>query len=78
MHMLVQLLTDDDGEPQPHPEYWHLVDPTQCAGDASLCTQEFFGPGESAVEFRVRASRRGGITCPLCVTKIKAIKAIQL
>lgn len=77
MNVLVKILVDDDGVEIDNP-VWHLVDPTNHQGNAPLCTAEFFGGGESAVIFEAKRVKRGGITCPQCIEKIKTIKAIKL
>lgn len=77
MNELVKIIRDDDGKLTEN-DSWHLVDPTNDQGPAALCTQEFFGFGESLVEFETKASSRGGVTCPLCLKKIRTMKAIKL
>ena len=79
MNDLVRLLTDDDGEPKDDAAVWHLVDPANDQGPAALCTQEFFGEGESSgVTFETKDAVRGGITCPLCLEKLRLYKAVRL
>lgn len=51
MNELVKILTDDDGEAKSDAHVWHLVDPTNNMGPSALCTQEFFGAGESMCQF---------------------------
>lgn len=77
MNILVKIIRDDDGEYVELP-VWHLVDPGCDLGSAALCTGEFFGGGESAVEFETKQVRRGGITCPDCLRKLRAYKAVKL
>lgn len=57
---------------------WHLVDPCNDGGDAALCTQEYFGIGESNCQFKTKQAKRGGVTCPDCLRKIKTYKAVLL
>lgn len=79
MSELVRIIVDDDGDPTDNPDVWHLVDPCNEQGPAALCTQEFFGPGESGLcEFETKTAKRGGITCPRCLEKIKTYKALKL
>ena len=78
MHKLVQLLTDEDGEPEEYPDRWHLVDGGNPQGESALCTSQFFGEGESPVEFKVKYVLRGGITCPECLRKLKIYKSVKL
>lgn len=77
MHRLVKIIKNDDGDPTGD-DNWHLVDPGNEQGDASLCTQEFFGLGESNAEFETKEVERGGITCPRCLRKVRDYKAIRL
>lgn len=77
MHTIVRLITDDDGEANPDAKLWHLVDPGMRNGEAALCTGEYFGEGEQAVGVQ-KTVKRGGITCPLCLDKLKDYKAIRL
>ena len=78
MHSLVQITHDDDGELKSDYHVWHLVDPGNSQGNAALCTQEFFGSGESACKFKAKVIARGGITCADCLRIIKIYKAIRL
>ena len=63
MNVLVRITHDDDGSPKRDPDMWHLVDPGNSQGNAALCTQEFFGGGESACKFQTKEVKKGGITC---------------
>lgn len=74
---LVKIIRDDDGTLTEN-DSWHLVDPTNRQGQAALCTQEFFGFGESLIEFETKQAKRGGITCERCLEKIRVLKAIRL
>ena len=78
MNKLVQLLTDEDGEPEDYPDRWHLVDPCNYQGDAALCTAQFFGVGESPVLFNKKTTTKGGLTCPECLKILKAYKSVKL
>lgn len=77
MNALVRITVDDDGH-QTKNNDWHLVDPGNEQGPAALCTQEFFGAGESDCEYEERVAARGGITCPDCLRKLKTYKAVRL
>lgn len=77
MNALVKIIRDDDGQVTKNDD-WHLVDPGNPQGPATTCTSEFFGPGESAVEYEVKNVKRGGITCPDCIRRVKAYKAVRL
>jgi hypothetical protein len=77
MNSLVMFFRDDDGELIDDP-VWHLIDPGNAQGEASFCTGEFFGGGESSVIFEVKMVKRGGITCPRCLDKLKIYKTVKL
>lgn len=77
MNVLVKITRDDDGVCIDNP-VWHLADPANDMGSAALCSGEFFGEGESAVEFELKTVKRGGITCDRCMRKIAIYKAIKL
>lgn len=75
---LVQILVDDDGNEPNHPEDWHLTDPCNWQGAATLCTGEFYGVGESVCVYKEKQVVRGGITCANCLKMIKKYKSIKL
>lgn len=77
MNRLVKIIRDDDGD-LTGDNSWHLVDPGNEQGQATLCTCEFFGAGESSVEFETKDAARGGITCPRCLDKLRTYKAVKL
>lgn len=77
MNTLVKITKDDDGTITEN-ESWHLVDPCNEQGRAALCTQEFFGFGESQCEFKTKTSLKGGITCPKCLEIIRTYKRVRL
>lgn len=74
---LVRITVDDDGRPTGN-DAWHLVDPGNSQGPAALCTQEFFGDGESDCEFECKIVKRGGITCSECIRILKIYKKVKL
>lgn len=77
MNHLVKILSSDDGEPrEPEYQYWHYV--WNQNGTQTFCQHEYFGFGESGCEYEEKSVKRGGITCPECLAKIKMIKAIKL
>ena len=78
MNFLVRIIHDDDGNLKPDHQDWHLVDPGNPQGNATLCTSEFFGSGESACTFKIKQAKRGGITCRVCLQKLKIYKAVKL
>jgi hypothetical protein len=77
MNSLVRIIRDDDGR-ETRNRAWHLVDPCNGQGPTALCTQEFFGEGESECEFETKVRRSGGITCGDCLRIIKTYKAVKL
>jgi hypothetical protein len=77
MNTIVKIIRDDEGA-LTKDEHWHLVDPANPQGNAALCTQEFFGPGESDVEYELKVKVRGGINCAKCIRIIKIYKAVRL
>lgn len=78
MNTLVRIITNDDGEPTGNPFDWHLTDPCNRQGAATLCTGEFYGIGESACTYEVKEVLRGGITCKLCNEFIRTYKSVKL
>lgn len=78
MNKLVRIIVDDDGFKKLDSKVWHLVDPVNEQGPAAFCTQEFFGAGESRVEYEEKTVPKGGITCPDCIRKLKQYKAVKL
>ena len=78
MNNLVKILSSDEGEPrEKHLQYWHYVD-CVCGDPCTLCEGEYFGLGQSGCEYKTKIVGKGGITCPLCLARIKGIKAIKL
>lgn len=75
-HFVVKLKTYDDGEPKQE-KVWCLV-VEQCGDPATFCTGEYFGEGQSGCEYVQKEVKRGGITCPSCLERIKMIKDIKL
>ena len=73
---LVKFFVDGDGEVIDKP-VWHLVD-CFLSDPAALCTGEYFGYGQSDTVYEEKTVKRGGITCRLCLEKIKAIKGVRL
>ena len=77
MPYLVKIFQDNDGEEVPVKyQVWHLV--YNFNGEQAFCSGEYFGYGESAVVFKTKFVKRGGITCEKCLQKVKEIKAIKL
>ncbi len=75
MNYLIRILVDDNGEKRFDPVWCLVVHDT---GNMAFCSGEFFGVGESGVVYEVKGCKRGGITCPKCLDKIKLIKAVKL
>lgn len=77
MNTVVKILTDDLGEKRDkHLHHWHYV--VYKGGPQTLCQGEYFGEGESGCEFVVKKVKRGGITCPDCLSEIKGYKSVKL
>ena len=77
MNYLVKILKDNNGEVRDKDQqFWHLV--VNYTGSQTFCEGEFFGYGESGCEFEEKSVKRGGITCPKCLKKIKEIKKVKL
>jgi len=70
---VVKIIRDEDGSKILYAKwcYVHVI----CGGNASFCTGQYFGIGESRCEY---ISKQGKITCPDCIEKIKEIKSIAL
>jgi len=78
MNDLVKILSSDDGyKIELKNQVWHYV-VTSCGGSATLCEGEYFGMGESGCEYEGKRVKRGGITCPKCISIIKDFKAIKI
>lgn len=78
MNTLVRIITNDDGDETNNPLDWHLQDPCNWQGAATLCTGEFYGIGESACTYEEKHVIRGGITCKQCLKAIKGYKSVKL
>lgn len=74
LNSVVKIKVNNDGEKQKYAK-WCLIDPCNYQGNATLCTSEFFGAGESACVYE---SKLGVITCPNCIEKIKRYQKIKL
>lgn len=75
-HVVVRFKTDPFGE-KARNSFWHLsVTPTDCA--QIFCSGEVYGSGVSEAEYIEKDVLRGGITCPECLSIIRAFKRIKL
>jgi hypothetical protein len=77
MNHVVRLTTNDDGAAVENP-VWCLVDPAVADAWRTLCGGEVFGDAEGPGIGETKCVRRGGITCPTCLLKIKQYKAVKL
>lgn len=77
MNHLVMLTVNDDGETIETP-VWCLIDPAVNDAQRTLCGGEVFGDAEGPADGVTKTTRRGGITCPACLRKIKEYKAVKL
>lgn len=57
--------------------FWHLV-VNECGSDMTFCEGQVFEFGDTSAVFETKSTNRGGITCPACLAKIRAIKAVKL
>ncbi len=75
MNELVMITVDEDGSEVESP----MVPCGLCQRRPRyVCDGQFFGEGQGCAEFKLKEVKRGGITCPHCLKKIKAIKAVRL
>lgn len=74
----VNLLTHDDGEAHPDAGLWHIIDPTNKQGAATLCSGEFFGYGESGCKYELRVLTPGTVTCQRCIDDIQTLKKLKI
>lgn len=78
MNTLARLYRNEDGDDVRHEEQkWCLVVDSG-GSDTTFCTGEVFAFGEGGAAAKVKTVERGGVTCPLCLEKIKTIKAVKL
>lgn len=79
MHELVKLyINDDEDLIAEEDQVWCLVDPNAMDAPRTMCNGEVFGYGEGAADGPTKTVKRGGITCPDCLVKIKRIKSLKL
>ncbi len=82
-HVLAKLSVDEDGEPLTDGKetHWHLAESITGNREAKLlCTAEYIDDGchSGLLKCEIKTVKRGGITCPECLEKLKAFKAIKL
>ncbi len=82
-HTVAQVFVDDDGRHLDAEEskLWHLVESIVGCGERKIfCTGEFVDEGCNfgCIKVELKDVKRGGITCPSCLDKLKAFKAIKL
>lgn len=78
MNYLVKILADEDGLQIESP-LWHIIDPAIGDGAARvLCSGEVFGHAEGRAVAETKTVRRGGITCPSCIERLRAYKSVRL
>lgn len=77
-HKIVKFTANEDGDQIPNEDQvWHYSHLSVNANIA-FCTGEFYGYGDSSVQFIERTIESGGITCLQCLEKIKTIQSIKL
>jgi len=75
-HSIVKILSGDDLEERENPVSCLVIE--RCGDKSTFCHGEYFGYGASACKFEFKTVEKGGITCPDCLKRIKAIKDIDL
>jgi len=76
-HLLVKILSSDDGIKRKK-TVWCLDD-YEAATHRTFCEGEAYGIGDSGCEFENKYHlKKGDITCPRCIDKIKKIQLIKL
>lgn len=73
MAYVVKITKDHCGEKIKHAKWCYIHE--ICGGDVAFCSGQYFGQGESSCEYTIK---KGKITCPDCIEKIKEIKTIRL
>lgn len=73
MEYVVRFDTDEDGCEEEKNDIWHWSDHTN--EGRAFCSGQVFGYGESAIKYE---AKKGKITCPECIARIKAIKKVKL
>lgn len=75
MNHLVKILVNDDGDHECRE--WCLVDST---GDCerTACLGEVFGYGEGDAVYKEKYVKRGGVTCPQCLSVIRFYKKTMM
>lgn len=77
MNLLVKLKSLDDGELIPkEDQVWCLITP-YADGPQTFCGGDYFGEGEGGAIGVTKRVKRGGITCPICIDRIREIKAVR-
>ncbi|MEM6886269.1 MAG: hypothetical protein AAF571_14690 [Verrucomicrobiota bacterium] len=79
MNEVVKLIKNEDNEIIPESErVWCLVDPGIGDAKRTFCEGEVYGFGEGNANGIEKTVKRGGITCPACLAKLKNYKAVKL
>lgn len=81
MNKLAKQLINEDGEPvELEEQCWHLQD-VGTTEMQLLCTGEpldFGSQTGNGAEYVFKETKRGGITCKVCLSIIKAFKGVKL
>lgn len=75
MNKLVKIYKGVDGE-EINDNVWCLVDPGDPVDERVLCSGTALDDGE--VKYKEKHTKRGGITCPYCLERIKKYKEVKL
>lgn len=78
MNNLVQIISDEDGEfVEPDDRVWCLS-VVGGGGPMCLCSGLVFGYGEGSATYIEKTVKRGGVTCEVCISAIRELKAVKL
>lgn len=82
-HTVARIYVGDDGEPwdEADSKLWHLVeDITSDREPKIFCTGWYTieGANDGLLQAEFKKVKRGGITCPNCLDRLRQFKAIKL
>lgn len=76
-YIIVNFLTDENGDEEINDETWHLSVHYSGAYQA-LCSGQIFHTEFSPIKFRFVQVTKGGITCEKCLEQIRKFKKIKI
>lgn len=77
-HEIVKFLINDDGDDIPLEDQVWYYSHLSVNANMAFCTGEFYGYGDSSVQYVEQTVESGGITCQQCLAKIRMIQSIKL